>query len=103
MAGDDILTTVRLEVMRTARDMSRVPDAGEVSEALGVSKDVVTDAFRQLHDGHVVLLEPRSTERLRMANPFSAVPTPFRVQIGWIPGGAGNQSTRQRRSSHSLD
>jgi hypothetical protein len=81
-AGDGVVTAVRLQVMRTARDTSRVPDAGEVAQALGLSKDVVIDAYGRLHDGHVVVLEPGSTDRLRMANPFSAVPTPFRVQIG---------------------
>jgi hypothetical protein len=82
VAVGDIVTTVRLQVLRTTRETSRVPDAGEVAQALGLSKDVVTDAYRQLHDGHVLVLEPGSTERLRMANPFSAVPTPFRIHIG---------------------
>jgi hypothetical protein len=82
MVADDILTVVRLEVMRTARDTSRVPDALEVAEALGLPRDAVIDAFRRLHEGHVFVLEPGSAERLRMANPFSAVPTPFQVQIG---------------------
>lgn len=82
MANGDILTTVRLQVMGTTRETSRVPDAGEVAQALGVPKRVVIDAYRQLHEGHVFVLEPGSTERLRMANPFSAVPTAFQVHIG---------------------
>jgi hypothetical protein len=68
--------------MHTARDTSHVPDAGEVAQALGLSKQEVVDAFRQLHEGHVFVLEPGSTDRLRMATPFAAVPTPFRVYIG---------------------
>ena len=81
MPEDEIVTTVRLQVMRPARDTGRVPDAGEVGEALHLSRDVVVDAYRRLHDGHAFVLQPGSTDRLRMANPFSAVPTPFRVQI----------------------
>lgn len=68
--------------MQTTRDTSHVPDASEVGKALGVPADAVVDAYRQLDDGHVFVLEPGSGERLRMANPFSAVPTPFRVEIG---------------------
>jgi hypothetical protein len=82
VAVGDIVTTVRLQVLQTTSDTSRVPDATEVAQALGLAKDAVMDAYRQLHDGHVFVLEPGSTERLRMANPFSAVPTSFRVHIG---------------------
>lgn len=81
MPEDDLVTEVRLQVMRIARDMGHAPDAGETARALSLSTDVVVDAYRQLHDRHVVVLEPGSPDRLRMANPFSAVPTSFRVTI----------------------
>ncbi len=35
----------------------------------------------RLHDAHALVLQPGSTD-LRMANPFSAVPTPHRVFAG---------------------
>jgi hypothetical protein len=82
MTAEDTVNTVRLQVLHTARDTGRVPDAGEVARALGLQKQDIVDAYRQLHDGHVFVLEPGTTERLRMANPFSAVPTPFRVHVG---------------------
>ena len=34
--------------------------------------------WSQLHDAHALVLNPATAE-LRMANPFSAVPTPYRV------------------------
>ena len=37
------------------------------------------DALRRLHDEHMIVLEPDRPE-IRMANPFSAVPTPYRVE-----------------------
>lgn len=36
-------------------------------------------ALRRLHDAHLLVLEPDRPE-IRMANPFSAVPTPYRVE-----------------------
>jgi hypothetical protein len=41
----------------------------------------ITLALRELHDAHVIVLQPESGEVL-MANPFSAVPTPFEVKSG---------------------
>jgi hypothetical protein len=38
----------------------------------------VQAAWRRLHDAHALVLDPGGG--LRMANPFSAVPTPFRVE-----------------------
>ena len=38
-------------------------------------------AFQRLHDEHALVLEPRGTE-IRMLNPFSVVPTAYRVEAG---------------------
>jgi hypothetical protein len=48
-----------------------------------VPEDVGADdaAFRRLHDEHALVLEPGGTE-IRMLNPFSAVPTAYRVEAG---------------------
>ena len=40
------------------------------------------EAFANLAAGHVYVLEPGDPTRLRMANPFSAVPSAFRVDAG---------------------
>lgn len=37
------------------------------------------EALRRLHDAHAVVLEG---DRIRMLNPFSLVPTPYRVHAG---------------------
>ena len=39
------------------------------------------DCWRRLHDAHALVLDPATLE-IRMANPFSAVPTAYRVQAG---------------------
>ena len=59
-------------------ELGRAPVAGEVAAAVGVSPGDVHGAWRRLSDAHAVVLQSNGTE-LRMASPFSAVPTPFRV------------------------
>jgi hypothetical protein len=41
--------------------------------------DAVIAAWRRLHDAHAIVLD-RETDELRMLNPFSAVPTAYRVE-----------------------
>ena len=79
MTSESEVTRVRLAVLEIAIATSAVPGAEEVAEHLGEDEAAVVDAFRALHDGHVYVLEPGDPARLRMANPFSAVPTPFAV------------------------
>jgi len=59
-------------------DLRRAPAASEVAPALNLSADEVEQGWRRLHDAHALVLE-RTSPTLRMANPFSAVPTAHRV------------------------
>jgi hypothetical protein len=77
-----VVNEVRLHVMRTAMNALAVPSAQESAAALGISQQQAIDAYRQLAEGHVYVLEPGDPTRLRMANPFSAVPTAFEVEVG---------------------
>jgi Alkylmercury lyase len=60
-------------------ELGRAPSADEVAEAAGLAPTEVAAAWRRLHDAHALVLEPDGTQ-IRMANPFSAVPTPYRVE-----------------------
>lgn len=82
MSDDEVVTKVRLEVMRVAVESGRLPEVADTASSLGLSTQVTRDSYRRLHEGHVFVLEPGSTDRLRMANPFSGVPTPFLVTVG---------------------
>lgn len=62
-------------------ELGRAPTFEEVAGAAGLEPDDVLAAWRRLHDQHALVLDPAGTE-IWMANPFSAVPTPFRVQAG---------------------
>ena len=64
---------------RLFADLGRAPTAGEVAAAAGLTADEVRRGWRELHDAHALVLNDAGTE-LRMANPFSAVPTAYRVE-----------------------
>jgi hypothetical protein len=57
------------------------PTIAETASALSTTPDAVEASFRRLADGHILVLQ-RGTGEILMANPFSAVPTPFRVKAG---------------------
>jgi hypothetical protein len=52
----------------------RAPAAAELGEV-----EPVVAGWRRLHDEHAVVLNP-ATDELRMLNPFSIVPTAYRVR-----------------------
>jgi hypothetical protein len=55
-------------------ELGRAPSHEEASLAAGMD---VTEGWRRLHDEHALVLDEAG--EIRMANPFSAVPTPHRV------------------------
>jgi hypothetical protein len=57
------------------------PTIAEAATALSATTDDVRASFQRLAGGHVLVLQKGSGEIL-MANPFSAVPTPFLVRAG---------------------
>jgi len=66
---------LRNETYRRFVELGRAPAPEEVGDA-----DEVRAAWRRLHDAHALVLDGDGA--LRMANPFSAVPTPYRVEAG---------------------
>jgi hypothetical protein len=72
---------VRLAVYRKFVEEGRPPTAPEIAGGLGVAAAEVEASLRRLADGHVLVLAP-GTPYIWMANPFSAIPTPFEVLVG---------------------
>lgn len=60
-------------------ELGRAPIADEVARETGTTSDEVVAGWRRLHDLHALVLNPATAE-IRMANPFSAVPTAYRVR-----------------------
>ena len=79
---EDLVTQVRLQVLRRAIDTGTVPSAAEIATQLALPEPAVGQAFRTLAETHVYVLAPGDPTRIRMANPFSAVPTTFAVSAG---------------------
>jgi hypothetical protein len=59
--------------------LGRAPTVDVVANAAGLSGADVEAMWRDLHDAHALVLKPATAE-IRMANPFSAVPTAYRVR-----------------------
>ena len=77
-------------------ELGRAPTAYEIAMITRRSEEDVRDAWRRLHDAHALVLDDNGD--IRMANPFSAVATPFRVHAagkdwygncGWDSFGIG--------------
>jgi hypothetical protein len=78
---DDLDWTVRHFVYRYWVDHAAPPSAATTASAMGVTADEAQAAYERLERRHALLLDPE-TRAIRMANPLSAVPTPFRVEVG---------------------
>ena len=59
-------------------ELGRAPAADAVGSALDLDVESVRLGWQRLHDAHALVLD--ADGEIRMANPFSAVPTPHRVE-----------------------
>jgi len=72
---------VRLAIMRGFVEDGRPPAPDELARSLDVAQIDAEAALRHLAEAHLVVLAP-GTPYVWMANPFSAIPTSYRVQSG---------------------
>ncbi len=73
-------TKVRLHVYDHFIKSGRVPTLAEAAEALTSTASEVRAAYQRLADGKALVLQ--ENREILMAEPFSAVPTPFVVESG---------------------
>ena len=76
---DDVDLALRNRTYGLFVELGRAPTLQETATALEWDSDEVASGWRRLHGAHALVLADSSNE-IRMANPFSAVPTPHRVQ-----------------------
>lgn len=76
----DLETRIRQDVYRTAAETGRPPTIAELATATSVPGDEVREALTRLAAGRIVVLQPSG--EILMAPPYSAIPTPFLVEIG---------------------
>lgn len=77
----DFDTTVKLRIYEVIAETTRTPNSLEVAEALSASVEEVEAAFQRLYQKRLLVLEPWTTSKIRMAPPFSGVETPFLVEV----------------------
>ena len=76
---------LRLHIYRFWCERARPPTPAESATACGITAAAARAAWLRLHNAHLILLDADG-QRIRMANPLSAVATDFRVRVGdqWL-------------------
>jgi len=76
----DLGTKVKLAIYDITVAAGRVPNSGEVSRKIDIDEEEVLGVFGRLHSKRLLLPEPGDPRRIRMAPPFSGIPTSFPVE-----------------------
>jgi hypothetical protein len=77
----DFNTTVKLTIYRHFARTGRAPAATEIADILEVDPGAIRQSYADLRASRVLWLEPDGVT-IRMAPPFSGVPTQHRVEAG---------------------
>jgi len=79
----DFDTRVKLTVYRSTAESCRVPALEVVAGKVAAEPEAVRQAYGRLRAGRLLLLEPDGVT-IRMAPPFSGVPTQHRVEVDGV-------------------
>ncbi len=80
MPDYDLETKVKLAIYEISAETGRVPNSSEVSRKIDIDERDVIAAFARLHEKRLLVPEPDDPSRIRMAPPFSGIPTAFPVE-----------------------
>lgn len=72
--------TIRHAIYRHFAETARAPSVSDISAACSITADQALAALQALHEVHALFLDP-ATGDIRIANPFSGVPTDFLVDV----------------------
>jgi len=76
--NDSLLWQVRVFVYNHLVDTTRPPSVDDTARHFNIEIEEVSALYKELQDHHAFLLEP-DTLTIRMANPFSGIPTDFKT------------------------
>jgi Alkylmercury lyase len=80
-AAMDFDTSVKLNIYEMVARTTRIPTSIDIALGIGSSMADVEQAFQRLSEKRLLVLEPGSSSRIRMAPPFSGIETQHRVII----------------------
>ncbi|MBI3168608.1 MAG: hypothetical protein HYZ22_09030 [Chloroflexi bacterium] len=80
MKDDNVLWQVRHFVYAHFAETTRPPSVDETAAHFGISIEEASELYQELNNRHAFFLEP-GTMAIRMANPFSGIPTDFKVHV----------------------
>jgi len=75
---DTLLWQIRHFVYQHFADTTHPPSVDETAAHFNISTEEASEYYNELHNRHAFFLEPE-TLTVRMANPFSGIPTDFKV------------------------
>ncbi len=78
--SEEIETEVKLAIYEITAETGRVPNSADVARKTDMDEEEVLGAFGRLHTKRLLLHEPGDPRQIRMAPPFSGVPTTFPVE-----------------------
>lgn len=78
MKDDSVLWQTRHFVYLHIAETTRPPSVDETAAHVGISIKEASELYQELNNRHSFFLEP-GTLAIRMANPFSGIPTDFKV------------------------
>jgi hypothetical protein len=80
MVAEELEIRVKLAIYSIVADTGQVPNSSEVARKIDLDESKVLGAFVRLHAKRLLVPEPDDPRRIRMAPPFSGVPTAFPVE-----------------------
>ena len=78
MTNDTLLWQIRHFVYSHFADTTLPPSVDVTATHFNISTEEASEYYKELHNRHAFFLEPE-TLTIRMANPFSGIPTDFKV------------------------
>ncbi len=80
MIDEDLVWKVRAFVYAWFAENASAPDVHDIAKEFSMSPEQAGHALITLHGKHALFLEPGTTS-IRMASPFSALPTPHQTTV----------------------
>jgi hypothetical protein len=79
MLANEAETSVKLAIYSMISETGRVPNSSEIARKIDLDEAEVLAAFARLHVKRLLVPELGDSSRIRMAPPFSGIPTAFPV------------------------